>query len=168
MAAVQRLAVCGIPILCSARRAGGQVDGGGARSAPRTQKTPQTQQTQQWPEVLSGQVQSPIPHLGNRSAIRDPMAPPAEHDGSRRPSSATCCPVVMPRETTPSSAPRAGSRENASRVARSDVVLPFPVGIWRLHRSSMTNAYRIITDATHGLSTTCDARLTESERDIAD
>ncbi len=153
-------------VLGSAR--GGQVDGGGARSAPRTQKTPQTQQTQQWFAGASCKFESPIPDLGNRSAIRDPMAPPAEHDGSRWPSSGTRGPVVVPRETTPSSAPRAGSRENSSCVARSDVVLPFPIGIWRLHCSSMTNAYWIITEATHGFSTTRDARLTESERDIAD
>ncbi len=32
----------------------------------------------------------------------------------------------------------------------------------------MTNAYWIVTDATDRFSATCDARLTESERDIAD
>jgi len=53
-------------------------------------------------------------------------------------------------------------------VARSDILLPFPVGIRQFHRSSMTNAYWITTDATHGFSATCDACLAESERDIAD
>jgi len=74
----------------------------------------------------------------------------------------------MPRQTAPAATPRAGSRAHPSRVARSDIVLPFPIGIWRLNRSSMTNAYWIIADVTHGFSTTRDARLTESERDIAD
>jgi hypothetical protein len=74
----------------------------------------------------------------------------------------------MARQAAPAATPRAGSRADPSRVARSDVALPFPVGIWRLHRSAMTNAYWIIADATRGFSTTCDARLAESERDIAD
>src|SRR6266487_4069302 len=96
------------------------------------------------------------------------MAATAKHDRLWGAAPPTCRPIVMPRQTAPAAAPRASSRADPSGVARSDIFLPLPVGIRRLHRSSMTNAYWIITDATHGFSATGDARLTDSEREIPD
>src|SRR5437867_12084100 len=96
------------------------------------------------------------------------MAAAAKHDSLRGLAPATFRPIVMPREATPSSTPRAGSRENSSRVARSYVVLPFPIRIGRLHGSLMAGADRIIPDPPYGISPTGNARSSGSERGVAD
>jgi len=125
----------------------------------RPEKTPQTP---------SDQVQTPKPHLSRRSAVGDTMAATAQHDRFWGTAPPTFRPIVMPRQAAAAPAPRTSSGADPTSVSRSDIVLPFPIRVRRLHGRAMTNAYWIITHAAYGLSATCDARLAESEGDIAD
>jgi hypothetical protein len=126
-----------------------------------------TQQTQQWFTVPSDQLQSPRPHFTGWSAIGDPMAAAAKYDRLWGTAPATFRPIVMPRQTAPAATPLAGSRTHPSRVARSDIVLPFPIRMWSVDRLLMTRTHRVRADIAHSVSSAGNAATPRSERKIA-
>jgi hypothetical protein len=102
------------------------------------------------------------------AGIGDAMAAAAKHDGSGRLAPTSLGPIVVSCEATPAPTPRARSRGDSSRVARPDIVLPFPVWMGRLDCLLMTRTHRIPADIAHSISSAGNAGASGSERKIAD